>query len=145
MTSDRIVAVARRWIGTPFHHQAALRKVGCDCLGLVRGVWLELGGTAPHENMDYDRYWCHRSGPNLLIQGLSAYLRPVPIDDIEHGDVIACAMRFGAAAQHVGFLTQDQSRRGFVHSHSEHGVQETAFDPIWSRLAVAAFRFPNKG
>ena len=28
-----------RWIGTPYRHQASLKGVGCDCLGLVRGVW----------------------------------------------------------------------------------------------------------
>ena len=28
-----------RWLGTPYRHQAALKGVGCDCLGLVRGVW----------------------------------------------------------------------------------------------------------
>ena len=33
-----------RWIGTPYRHQASLRGVGCDCLGLVRGVWRELYG-----------------------------------------------------------------------------------------------------
>ena len=43
----RIVATARSWLGTPYHHQASLRGVGCDCLGLVRGVWRELYGDEP--------------------------------------------------------------------------------------------------
>jgi len=34
-----IIAEARSWIGTPYHHQAALKGVGYDCLGFVRGVW----------------------------------------------------------------------------------------------------------
>ena len=49
MTADRssdstrphIVAAARRWLGTPYHHQATRQGVGADCLGLVRGVWRE--------------------------------------------------------------------------------------------------------
>ena len=44
--SDRIVSAARRWIGTPFHHRASVHGVGCDCLGLVIGVWREVGGPA---------------------------------------------------------------------------------------------------
>lgn len=41
MTLSRqiIVAETRDWIGTPYRHQASLKGVGCDCLGLVRGVW----------------------------------------------------------------------------------------------------------
>ena len=34
-----IVAEARAWIGTRYCHQASVKGVGCDCLGLVRGVW----------------------------------------------------------------------------------------------------------
>ena len=39
--SDKIVTEARRWIGTPYRHQAATRGAGTDCLGLIRGVWRE--------------------------------------------------------------------------------------------------------
>ncbi|HXO72313.1 MAG TPA: peptidase P60, partial [Bradyrhizobium sp.] len=39
LTCAAIVAEARSWIGTRYCHQASLKGVGCDCLGLVRGVW----------------------------------------------------------------------------------------------------------
>ena len=35
---------ARLRIGTPYRHQASLKGVGCDCLGLVRGVWRAVHG-----------------------------------------------------------------------------------------------------
>ena len=41
---DLVVAVARRWLGTPYHDQASVPGVGCDCLGLARGVWREVVG-----------------------------------------------------------------------------------------------------
>ena len=44
-TRDEIVRAARRYIGTPYHHQAALAGAGCDCLGLIRGVWRDLYGA----------------------------------------------------------------------------------------------------
>lgn len=44
---DIIIVEARSWIGTPYHHQAALKGVGCDCLGLVRGVWRAVYGADP--------------------------------------------------------------------------------------------------
>ncbi len=44
-TAERgaLVAAARGWLGTPFHHQASVKGVGCDCVGLIRGVAAELG------------------------------------------------------------------------------------------------------
>ena len=43
----RVIAIARSWLGTPYHDQASLRGVGCDCLGLARGVWREVVGPEP--------------------------------------------------------------------------------------------------
>ena len=42
-----IVAEARAWIGTPYRHQGSLKGIGCDCLGLVRGVWRAVAGAEP--------------------------------------------------------------------------------------------------
>jgi cell wall-associated NlpC family hydrolase len=39
MKRPDIVEEARSWLGTPYHHQAALKGVGCDCIGLLRGVY----------------------------------------------------------------------------------------------------------
>ena len=44
---DAVIAAVRRWLGTPYHDQASLRGVGCDCLGLARGVWREVVGAEP--------------------------------------------------------------------------------------------------
>jgi NlpC/P60 family putative phage cell wall peptidase len=43
----RVIAAARSWLSTPYHDQASLRGVGCDCLGLARGVWREVVGPEP--------------------------------------------------------------------------------------------------
>ncbi len=47
MNRARVVEEARAWIGTPYRHQAATKGAGCDCLGLLRGVWRELYGFVP--------------------------------------------------------------------------------------------------
>jgi len=43
----RVIGAARSWLDTPYHDQASLRGVGCDCLGLARGVWREVVGPEP--------------------------------------------------------------------------------------------------
>jgi cell wall-associated NlpC family hydrolase len=39
----KIITEARDWLGTPFKHQAKLKNIGCDCIGLVAGVLKNLG------------------------------------------------------------------------------------------------------
>ena len=53
----RVIAAARGWLGTPYHDQASVKGVGCDCLGLVRGVWRELYGPEPLPLPPYSRDW----------------------------------------------------------------------------------------
>ena len=62
----RVVAVARSWLGTPYHDQASLRSVGCDCLGLARGVWREVVGPEPFPIPPYSRDW-GETGPREVL------------------------------------------------------------------------------
>ena len=66
LTRARIVAEARAWIGTPYRHQASLKGVGCDCLGLVRGVWRAVIGPEPERAPPYAPDWAEASGMNRL-------------------------------------------------------------------------------
>ena len=52
-SSQAVVARTRAWIGTPYRHQASLIGIGCDCLGLVRGVWREVLGPEPEAAPPY--------------------------------------------------------------------------------------------
>ena len=45
--TNLILTEARSWIGTPYRHQASLKGIGCDCLGLLRGVWRGVMGEEP--------------------------------------------------------------------------------------------------
>ena len=56
-TPDEIVTAARTWLGTPYRHQAATLGAGCDCLGLLRGVWRTLYGTEPLVLPPYRADW----------------------------------------------------------------------------------------
>jgi NlpC/P60 family putative phage cell wall peptidase len=52
-----IVSEARAWIATPYVHQQATKGAGCDCLGLVRGVWRAVMGTEPERPPAYSMDW----------------------------------------------------------------------------------------
>ncbi len=68
----RVVALARRWIGTPYRHQASLKGVGCDCLGLVRGVFAEITGKAAEAPPPYQPDWAERCGVDRLMEAARA-------------------------------------------------------------------------
>ena len=38
-----VVAAARAWIGTPYHHMADIKGVGVDCAMLLVRVYCDLG------------------------------------------------------------------------------------------------------
>src|SRR5438067_8370764 len=70
----RIIAEARAWIGTPYRHQASLQGIGCDCLGLVRGVWRAQHGAEPEATPAYTRDWAEASGVESLAQAARRHL-----------------------------------------------------------------------
>ena len=57
------------WIGTPYRHQASLKGVGCDCLGLVRGVWRAVCGDEPEAVPAYSPDWAEASRRETLGAG----------------------------------------------------------------------------
>ena len=66
---DAVIAVARGWLGTPYHDQASLRGVGCECLGLARGVWRDLVGAEPPPIPPYSRDWGETGTREALADG----------------------------------------------------------------------------
>jgi NlpC/P60 family putative phage cell wall peptidase len=80
-----VVAAARSWIGTPYRHQASLKGVGCDCLGLLRGVRREVMGGEPEHPPSYTPDWAE-AGSDGLMQTARRWL--VPLERIEPGAVV---------------------------------------------------------
>jgi NlpC/P60 family putative phage cell wall peptidase len=132
-----IVTAARDWIGTPYCHQAATKGAGCDCLGLIRGLWRESYGTEPGPVPAYAPDWSETTGDESLWNAARQYLTEVPVTQAVPGDVILFRMRSGAVAKHLGILSMPDS---FIHAYSGHGVVESALTLPWRRRIVAAFR-----
>lgn len=130
-----VIAEARRWIGTPYRHQAAERGAGCDCLGLLRGIWVALNGAEPEAVSPYSRDWAERGAEERLWQAAQRHLGP---GQGRAGDVLLFRMRQGAVAKHLGIQATPQS---FIHAMSGRGVVESALTPAWRGRIVARFSF----
>jgi cell wall-associated NlpC family hydrolase len=66
MTTDEarlaVEAEARTWLGTPYHHRAAVRGVGVDCARILIEVYSSVGLIEWYDPGRYTRDWyMHRS------------------------------------------------------------------------------------
>jgi len=138
------VEVARAWLGTPYIHQASCRGAGCDCLGLLRGIWRELYGAEPEAIPAYTMDWSEPSGEERLWAAALRHLDEKPLDAAAPGDVLLFRMRDQAVAKHVGVQAEIGAAASFVHAYSRHGVVESALTPPWARRIVARFSFPER-
>jgi NlpC/P60 family putative phage cell wall peptidase len=138
------VAAARGWSGTPYHHQAAVKGAGCDCLGLIRGVYAEVMGHEPETPPAYSRDWAEMRGEETLIDAAHRHLLRVPVVRTGRpGDVLIFRMKKGAIAKHAGIVTQarDGELLRMIHAQEGVGVAEINLSPWWTRRIVAVFRF----
>jgi NlpC/P60 family putative phage cell wall peptidase len=139
----RIVALARGWIGTPYVHQASVRGVGTDCLGLIRGVWRELIGPEPEAVPPYTRDWAEPAGEEVLLAAGMRWLRPRAPGEAGPGDVLLFRMRAGGIAKHLGIAAGcGGTGASFIHAYSGHAVLESPLSEPWRRRIAARFAFP---
>lgn len=143
-TQHPLVIAARGWIGTPYIHQASVRGAGCDCLGLVRGVWREVIGPEPEAIPPYTRDWSEPQGDEALFRAGLRHMRRKAADDEAPGDVLLFRMRAGSVAKHLGLQASVGAQASFVHAYSGHGVIESALSLPWRRRIAARFALPTE-
>jgi NlpC/P60 family putative phage cell wall peptidase len=141
-----VLGEARLWLGTPYRHQASLRGVGCDCLGLLRGVWRGLYGAEPEAAPPYSASWAESAAPGTdpLTAAAARHLLPVPgpMTDAapRAGDVLLFAFRRHLPARHCAIATGDGA---MIHAHDGAAVTEVALTGWWRRHLTGMFRFPE--
>lgn len=149
MNGELIVAAARAWLATPYQHQASAKGVGCDCLGLVRGVWRELYGAEPESLAAYRPDWAEVGGRETLLDGARRHLCEVSPAAIAPGDVLLFRMAPDAVVKHAAILTalptaHDPQPR-MIHAYWGRAVVESWIGPWWRRRLAFFFRFPEIG
>jgi NlpC/P60 family putative phage cell wall peptidase len=136
---EPVIAAARGWLGTPYHDQASVRGVGCDCLGLVRGIWRELYGLEPLPIPPYSRDWGETGSREPLAEAARRVMIELPTAEIGSGALLLFRMRTGAVAKHCGIVTAPGR---FIHAYERSGVVEVPLDGGWRRRVAFVFLFP---
>lgn len=140
MKRARIVATALAWLGTPYRHQAAVRGAGCDCLGLIRGVWRETYELEPEAPPPYSADWGEAGPVEYILDAARRNMSEMSPGAAHPGDVLVFRMREGRIAKHMAIVAYDQT---MVHAVSGDCVRAVALNGYWMRHAVAAFAFPG--
>jgi len=132
-----ILTEAREWIGTPYYHQQSTKGIGCDCLGLVRGVWRGCIGPEPAPTPPYLRM--RRRGDSALSDTMALYLTEVEIAAARPADVIIYRIRM---QEHCAILAEGDVESGsIIHAMAEAGC--VVEGPVLPRDPFRAFRFPE--
>jgi len=140
MMADAVVGEALSWVGTPYRHQGSRKRVGCDCLGLVLGVWREIYGTLPELPGAYAPDWAEAGARELLLEGGRRHFLEKTIADRQPGDLLLFRWRPHLPAKHAGILTGPGH---FVHAYQGHAVTVSALVPQWQRRIAGVFAFPE--
>lgn len=143
MVQELIIAEALSWIGTPYIHQASLKHKGCDCVGLLIGVWREVYGSLPADFKlpTYTPNWAEESKTNLMTDIAQEYLETVDVDKYSVGDIVMYRMLKSAPTKHCGIIV---SPTEIVHAYSKYGVVKTPFIQNKTIKLTHVFKFPEK-
>lgn len=140
VTARAVIAEAERWIGTPYRHQGRMRGVGCDCIGLLLGIWRGLYGSVPEAPRNYAADWADGERGDSLLDACRRHFIERPVAEMAPGDLLLFRWRPHLPARHAGIFT-GQSR--FIHAYERVGVVASPLVPGWRRRIAAVFSFPS--
>ncbi len=139
VSAAMILEEAMSWIGTPYKHQTCCKGAGCDCLGLIRGVYgafWSILETPPAYNPD----WADADGEETLANAAGRYLQPVDAGVRQPAHVLLFRYRKGFPAKHAGILFDDSR---FIHAQAGACVSLVSFSPWWQRHLCGVYAFPS--
>jgi len=138
LDSDRITKAALSWAGTPYRHQASLLGVGCDCLGLIRGVWRTLYGFEPALTPPYPQFGRDKQSASLLLDAAQKFF--IPCDNkAAAGRLILFQLHQTIPPRHCGIILDEKT---FIHAQERLGVVVAALDDNWRKRIHSTFAFP---
>lgn len=137
---SEIVRHARGFIGTPYHNQASVEGQGCDCLGLLVGVWRRTYGFLPEALPAYTPDWGSADGNEHMLEAARRHFDEIDVFHAGPSDVLVFRWRKNGPAKHCGILVEGSVLCGrVVHAYEKKGVVEVSLGAAWCERVVAAF------
>lgn len=128
-----IVAEARMWIGTPYHHMGRVMGHGVDCYGVIEMVGRAMGVTIP-EGISYSRI----PDEEELIRNMDTYAVNIQVSEARMGDIIL--LPWLRKIRHMAIITD----KGMLHAYEPEGrVVEHSMSDAWKRRIRRAYQYPG--
>lgn len=142
-TRAEIVAIARSYLGTPYHHRGRQSGVSMDCAGVIICVARDIGAVAP--DFEVPNYVTQPDGVTMTALAARHLGKRVQQADMRPGD--ALVLRTGELPHHLG-IVGDYRHGGLsiIHASGEarpRRVIETRLMFSRSLKFVAAFQMPG--
>lgn len=102
---QQIVAEARTWLGTPYHHQARLKGEGVDCAMILCEVFEAVGlvpHVAPEKDENYPPDWHFHRDEERYLKWIEQYGTEVAVPSA--GDV--ALFQFGRCISHGAIVVE---------------------------------------
>ena len=97
-----VVAEARTWLSTPYHHRGKLKGIGVDCAQLPLCVFAGVGLIEDFDTGAYPPDW-HQHRAEERYAGIVLQLaREIQRDELGPGDIVL--FKFGRAFSHGGIV-----------------------------------------
>lgn len=110
----RVVAIAREWIGTPFHDHAEIKGAGCDCATFLKCAFTEAGLVAPFKLDHYSPQFFLHQKEERYIGWVTRFGREIDQSEARPGDIVL--YRVGLCFAH-GALIVDPGWPRIIHAH----------------------------
>jgi cell wall-associated NlpC family hydrolase len=147
MFKSVISSQARTWIGTKFKHQGRIKKSGkdlggCDCIGLVIGVFQEVF-TDFHtrfpdfcDKLNYSRIVKEPA----LLNGVQKYFKEKSFESIEEGDLVLFSFSNALPPQHIGIIGKKNGNLSLIHAFCKiERVTEHFLDDYWKKYLFSVY------
>ena len=105
MTREAVVAEAKTWVGTPYHHYAGVKGVGTDCAFIMIKVFSSCGLIEDFIPPLYPIDWANHKTEEMYLSFVNKYAHEVasPLA----GDI--ALYKFGRCVSHAGIVIDDKN------------------------------------
>lgn len=104
----RVVAEARSWIGTPYHHQADQKGIGVDCAMMLLRVYQAVGIVPTDlDPRPYPPEWYLHRDEERYLGWVERYCEQIPAGQVpQPGDI--GLYKFGRCVSHGGIVLEGE-------------------------------------
>lgn len=139
---EAVVEEARTWIGTRWQHQARLKGVGTDCLGMVVGtaVALEVPGVRQLLTDPALQGYGRTPVSQALLDACDRYMERIAVSAADLGDVLVIGFQHGP--QHFAIVSCREPLR-IIHAYAQMREVKESSAYLPKSSIIRAYRIPG--